>query len=352
MKVFVIGGTGFISSGVVDSLLTDGHSVTTFTRGVSMPTLNAPANLIRCFGDRRDADALRSAVDKKDYDVVYDFVAYDAVDSRLSIDVFADRTERFVHCSTVSVYMVSDEVACPITEDQNERPLMAYWPRNPFGMDYGLGKRDCEAVLWKAHEERRFAVTMLRPTYVSGPADPARRDWFWIQRILDGGPLVIPGCGDHPFQQVFVDDVVRAFVSVLNCRESVGKAYNVASEEIYSLNDYLSRLSRLLDRTPERVHIDQEVFDRLSFSSSAEGDVFPFNVRRTAVFSLSRSIDELGYRSTPFESWMSRTIDWYVGQGKPSVGYAFRDREIVAARLWRGGRAESVQNFLQRVEGA
>jgi nucleoside-diphosphate-sugar epimerase len=266
------------------------------------------------------------------FDVVYDMIAYAPAQSEEAARIFRGRVGRFVHCSTISVYMVAESVQSPITEDQDRRPLMPFFPRNPFGMDYGIMKRECERVLWDAHDERLFPVSMLRPTFVSGPGDPAARDWFWVERILDGGPLLVPGSGDVVFQQVFLDDVAAMFAELPLRPSTAGKAYNVAGEEIFSLNDYLRVLCDLLGRPPATlVHIDQKSFDGLDFSVSPEGDVFPFNVRRTAVFSLDRIKREMGYEPTPFNTYMRQTIDWWKQKGH-SHGYTRRPDEIETIR--------------------
>jgi nucleoside-diphosphate-sugar epimerase len=256
-------------------------------------------------------------------------VAYLPGDSAAAARAFRGKVGRFIHCSTVSVYMVSNNVQCPITEDQDKGPLMEYDPRNPFGMDYGIQKRACEAVLWDAHDSAVFPVTMLRPVFVSGPGDPAKRDYFWIERIRDGKPLLVPGSGDIAFQQVYVDDVARIFAALADVPNSVGKAYNITGEEIFSLNDYLATLGVLLGKQPEIVHVDQATFDALPFSRSAEGDVFTFNTRRTAVFSLDRIKRDLGYRATPFPEYMQTTIDWWTDSGRGhSHGYSRRAEEL------------------------
>lgn len=327
MHTFVIGGTGFLGAALVRRLLEAGHHVTTFSRGRAGL---APAHprLEAVYGDRHDVAALEAATAGRTFDAVFDLAAYTPEASEAAVRVFRGRTGRFVHCSTVSVYMVSDDVACPITEDQDQEPLMDFWPRNPFGMQYGIDKRRCEDVLWAAHDPLSFPVSMLRPTFVSGPGDPTRRDYFWIERLLDGGPILVPGHGHHRFQQVYVDDVARAFTALLDHSISVGRAYNVAAEEVFSLEGYLHALARLLGRDPVLVHVDQDRFDALPFSTDPHGDVFPFNTRRDAVFSLERIRRDLGYRSTPFDDWMGDTIAWYRTHAAPSTGYAHRPDEI------------------------
>lgn len=275
MNILIIGGTGFISSYLLRKLTQRGHKIILFNRGRSHSIFSIPENVRIVTGDRNRKDDLKRLVQKDSFDVVYDMVAYTPQQSQLAVDIFKGKIGRFIHCSTVSVYMVSWRVQCPITEDQDKEKLMDYFPRNPFGMDYGVNKRKCEQVLWEAHDLKDFSVSMLRPTYVSGPGDPTLRDWFWIERILDGKPLLVPGSGDFAFQQVYVEDVADAFARLIESDDTIGKAYNVASEQIYSLNTYLAKLSKLLGRQPEIQHIDQDLFDHHPFEPIRPGRCFP-----------------------------------------------------------------------------
>jgi len=311
MNFLIIGGTGFISGRLVEMLLGAGHQVTVFTRGQSPGRLQKHENLTFLYGDRSDETSLRKAVEGRAFDAVYDMIAYSPQESELAVRVFRGKVGRFIHCSTISVYMVSNE-----------------------------------EVLWEAHDDGTFPVSMLRPTYVCGPRDPMKRDFFWIERILDGGPVLVPGSGDFAFQNVFVDDVARAFVGLLANPVSIGQAYNVTAEEIYSLNDYLHLLSELLDKKPEWVHVDQQVFDAQEFSTSRHGDVFPFNTRRTAIFSLDKIKRDLGYRSTPVTEWLTETIKWYRNHFEGhSTGYEKRGTELAFIKSWKQAKAHLLHQF-------
>lgn len=350
MNLFVIGGTGFISGALVRHLLENGHQVTTFTRG-STSTPAPHERLVEQYGDRRRRGDLERAAGNTTYDAVFDMIAYEADESELAAGVFKGKTRRFIHCSTISVYTVSDELRCPITEDQARLPEMKRrLPHDAFGHQYGLDKRRCEEVLWSRHDPDAFPVTMLRPTFVCGPADRSQRDWFWIERILDGSPLLVPGSGDHAFQSIYVEDLAFLFAGLLDHPQTIGKAYNAVGEEIFTLNTYLDRLCKLLDRDPERIPIDEDVFDRLDLSSNPHGDVFPFDTRRTAIFSLDRTKRDLDYRSTNFDEWMAGTIDWFRSrQARHSLGYERRDEEVDIARRWHTGRrslAEQIRTTL------
>jgi nucleoside-diphosphate-sugar epimerase len=346
MKILIIGGTGFISSVLVQFLLEKGHRVTLFNRGMSASPFHRVHGVDVVKGDRCVHGSLEQGLGRRRFDAVFDMVAYSGFESEYAATFFRGRTGRFIHCSSVSVYMVSDKVTCPITEDQSNARLMEFWTANPFGMEYGIRKRECEKILWDRHDEKLLPVSILRPTFVSGPADPARRDYFWMERIADGAPVLVPGTGEHLFQQVFVRDVARAFVGILDHPISVGKAYNVASEESSTLNEYLVALACLLGKEPRLVHIPIERFDALPLKTHPDGDVFPFNVRRNATFSLEAIRQDLGYHSTPFREWMQETVRWWMGSPRRhSTGYERRADEIRVVREWE--RKGSVRTHYQ-----
>ncbi|MEW6651969.1 MAG: NAD-dependent epimerase/dehydratase family protein [Bacteroidota bacterium] len=347
MKILVIGGTGFISSILVEFLLERNHSVFLLTRGKSKNKFENDHRVKIFRGDRNDENVLREITAAQNFDVVYDMIAYEPGDSATAYEIFNGRIGRFIHCSTVSVYMISNNVSCPITEDQANSQIMPYFTRNPFGMDYGIKKRECEKYLWNVHNEKLFPVTIIRPPYVCGPGDPAKRDFFWIERILDGGLLLVPGSGDFAMQTLYVEDLARTFADLLDYPVTIGNSYNAASEEIISLNDYLTKLAALLKKKIEIVHIDQNIFDHLQISRSSAGDIFTFNTRRTAVFSIEKIKSAINFKSTPFDVWMQRTIEWFLYKYEGhSVGYENRSAELKIAAGWKNNYSKFYKEFI------
>ncbi|MCK9280949.1 MAG: NAD-dependent epimerase/dehydratase family protein [Melioribacteraceae bacterium] len=349
MKILLIGGTGFISSKVTEFLIEKGHSVTLLVRGKTPINFNDSEKVKYIYGDRHDEALLKDLFNKEHYDVLYDMIAYELFETEIVYKAAKGKIGRFIHCSTVSVYMISDDVNTPITEDQWQSKLMPHFPRNPFGMDYGINKRKIEEFLWSKHNEKEFPVTAIRPPYVCGPKDPAKRDYFWIQRILDKKPLLVPGSGDFSGQVVFVNDLAKAFVDLLYHPNSIGQSYNVASGEINTLNEYLDKLIKMLhtDFKPSITHIPQDLFDTLSLSYSNEGDVFTFNTRRPAIFSIEKIKNDINFEFTPFEKWMSETIDWFINKHEgDSAGYSFRNDEIDFIDKWQ----YEYSNLIRRVK--
>lgn len=348
MKIFMIGGTGFISSNIVKKLLKEKHEVTILTRGKSAISLFDKSQVNFVHGERSDKSLLKKISNENKFDVLFDMIAYKPNESSEIVDIFSGKISRLIHASTISVYMVSDKIRNPIKESDDKHPLMKFWDRNPFGMQYGIDKRKCEDILWKAHNEGKISVSMIRAPYVCGPHDPMQRDFFWIQRILDEKPLLIPGSGDYASQHIFVEDLAKAFVDLLTNESSIGKSYNIASEEIFSLNDYLDTLSNILNKKTERVNIDLEVFESLPFSLSSDGHAFPFNTYRTAIFSTERAKADLNFTSTPFEKWMPKTIEWYLNIfKKDSIGYNNRDKELYFIEKWKRYKNDFINKVIE-----
>src|SRR5690606_1995862 len=155
MKILIIGGTGFISSHIADKLLSANYEVTILTRGKSKEKNKRHKNLFHESGNRNDNRILKE-LSLRNFDAVIDMIAYRPEESESAAKIFFGRTGRFIHCSTISVYMISNEIHTPVTEDQWNKPVMDYWQANPFGMDYGIYKQQCENILWNYHDEKKF----------------------------------------------------------------------------------------------------------------------------------------------------------------------------------------------------
>ena len=118
MKVLVLGGTRFIGRRLVESLLARGHRVTLFNRGQRLHPFGNRVS--RVTGDRKNAADLARAA-HAGRDAVYDFLSFDAGDSRLAVEAFAGRTDHFVQISTCSVYWCTGDFPCPVSEEEFDR---------------------------------------------------------------------------------------------------------------------------------------------------------------------------------------------------------------------------------------
>lgn len=204
MRVLVIGGTRFVGRHLVDRLLTRGHEVTLFHRGVGevdpFPTAE------HRHGDR-DEDL--SALDVGRWDVTLDVSAYLPRQVRTLAATLGERAGHYCYISTVSVY--ADPPGPGSTEDA---PLAQ--PADPEAEEvtaatYGALKARCE----QAAGGLFGSLLVVRPTYVVGPDDYTGRFPRWVLRLAEGGEVLAPGPPDAPMQYVDVRDLAAFTVGLV-----------------------------------------------------------------------------------------------------------------------------------------
>ncbi len=328
MRILVIGGTQFFGKEIVRLLLERRDRLTVYSRGRRKPEwLEDVEHLV---GDRTDHAAFVQTFTGRSFDVVIDNIAYTRGDVDAAIDAFSGRAGRYVLTSSVSVYPLRRldpaKLLLPIYEDSADLAFRE-------GESYSDGKRACEqALLERAGRDLPF--TIIRPPVVQGPEDPTGRAWFYVQRIADGGPILVPSSVPTPAtRHVFSTDLARAYVAAIASPAAADRTYNVAMEEIVTLVDYVRLLAMAMDRHADIVEVPK---DQLSRDETLAGYRPPFGGRWVA--DISRVQRELSWTSTPVADWLRVTAAWLLERaGKDSDGYAGRDAERKAAARWREG---------------
>lgn len=329
MRILVIGGTQFFGKLIVEQFLARGDQVTIFSRGLRRPEFWDAVEHIP--GDRDDHAAFVRSLRQHAFDVVIDNIAFDQGDVEAAIQAFAGRVGRYVLTTSGAVYATRrfDAVRrlAPIREEDAD---LAYRDRDA----YGDGKRACEEILHgEAGRARDLPFTIIRPPVVQGPEDPSGRVWFFVQRIADGGPLLVPTAFPTPAtRHVYSADLARAYLAAVDTPAAADQTYNIAMEEIVSLSDYVRLLGQAMERDVEIVEVPEE---RLSEDRTLGSYRVPFGTRR-AVPDISRAQQDLGWRSTPILDWLRVTVQWLLeSPQRDSDGYKERQAEIKTAERWR-----------------
>jgi NADH dehydrogenase len=84
----------------------------------------------------------------------------------------------------------------------------------------------------KAVHAATLATTIFRPSIVFGPEDAFLNRFAFLQRFFPIIPLAMP---DAKFQPVFVGDVARAIVNVLDRDAASGRTYELGGPTVYTL---------------------------------------------------------------------------------------------------------------------
>ena len=311
MRALVLGGPGFIGTATCKELMRRGvetiaasrtpHPYGTFTSHVAF--------------DRADEGELARVLGEVAPDVLLDLAAYQPSEVEAVIRHF--RGSRYIFTST-GVYpdLFEDRPA----REEDFQPLEGERPAEPI--EYREGKRWCETVL--AHSGG-FPWTVIRPPAVVGAGDHTLRIAAYIQRVDDGGPLLVPA---ESYRRqaglAWVRDVGYAHALAADLsRPATGKAYNVAFEGV-SLADLIEALGRILGKPAGMVPIP---FAELPEGASPYGP----DPRRSAGYDLSRIRSELGFAPSALEDCLAEVLAWYRVERPSHPGYAGRARELELA---------------------
>ncbi|WP_436348619.1 NAD-dependent epimerase/dehydratase family protein [Natronorubrum sp. FCH18a] len=333
MDVFVIGGTGLISAGVVRQLVDAGHDVTALTRGESSTELPDGATSLR--GDRHDTERLEAAVTDNDPDCLIDMVCFTPETAEETIDAVA-QVDQYVLCSTVDVYHRPPE----------HNPVAEGADRYPNVSDYGRNKAAAEDAFWEAHERGDLAVTVLRPWSTYGEGGRVLHTFgdgtYYLSRLPEGNPIVVHGDGTSLWGACHRDDVARAFVGAVGNERASGEAYNVTSEEVITWNQYHRRVAGAIGAPePELVHVPTDV---LVAAAPDRTEMLRKHFQYSTVFDNTKARRDLGFEYTvALEDGIDRTVDWLEARDaiEPWESEPFDDAIV---RAWREAAADIIDS--------
>ena len=308
-RALVLGGAGFIGVAACKELMRRG--VETVAAGRKDRPYGTFTSYVAF--DRTDEGQLERALSEVRPDVVLDLACFQPAEVMAIARLF--RGERYVFVST-GVYPdlegkpAREEDFVPLTGDP------------PDGLDYFGGKRWCETMLTRT---QGLPWTVIRPPAVFGPTDHSLRIAAYIQRVADGGPLLVPA---ESYQRqaglAWVKDIGYACALASDLRkDTTRKAYNAAFDGV-SLKDLIEGIAQAMG-VPARIH--PVPFAQLPEGASPYGP----DPRRAAGYVLDRARRELGFEPSALEDALAETLAWYRVAHPSHPGYANRPQELAMA---------------------
>ncbi|HEY8912420.1 SDR family oxidoreductase [Lacisediminihabitans sp.] len=248
-RVLFIGGTGTISSEASELAVRQGLDVTLLNRGLSsLHTVPAGARALQA--DMRDADSVRDALGRLEFDIVVDFVAFSTAHVQQDIDLFSGRIGQYVFISSASAYQ-KPPARLPITEST---PL-----RNPF-WQYSRDKIACEDLLVTAYRDTGFPTTIVRPSHTYDAASiPLAGGWTAIDRLRRGVPIVLHGDGTSLWVLTHSRDFAKGFVGLLGNPQAIGESVHITSDEVLTWTQIAEALATAAGVEAKIVHVTSDV---------------------------------------------------------------------------------------------
>jgi nucleoside-diphosphate-sugar epimerase len=167
---------------------------------------------------------------------------------------------------------------------------------------------------------------VVRPPAVFGAADRTLRIAAYIQRVEDGGPLLVPReTYERQAGLAWVKDI--GYACALACdprKQTKHKAYNVGFEGV-SLRAVIEGIARAMAKPPNLHPIP---FQELPDGASPYGP----NPKRPAGYAIDRARSELGFEPSALEDALAETLAWYRVAHPSHPGYANRSAETELAQ--------------------
>ena len=320
----VIGGGKFLGRAVVERLLSDGIETSMLTRGLEPNPSEGRVEWLKC--DRDDQKTFDELLGKRDFDYVVDIISYTPWHAKHAAEFFLGRTSRFIHISTAAVYLLDKHTPLPFKEEESpDCKDKSIAKKSPL-LAYAIDKRDAEIEMENAIGEKGFPAVILRPPVICGIHDYTQRDFGYIQRVQDDGPVLSSIERMASFRHVFVDDVVEAVMLSLDNRDAVGETFNIASYSILSLKEYLSILGRAFDKEVEIRYLSHKIL------KENLGSIYcPFAYPRDFIQDLFKARHILGFKPSRSEKWLADLAHYFANdyKGDPPKDYkSHRNKEM------------------------
>jgi 2'-hydroxyisoflavone reductase len=223
MNILILGGTSLLGPYIVADALERGHSITTFTRGRTRPTVHQELfDEVEQLTGNRDGDL--TALEGRTWDAVIDNSGYRVQWARDSAELLRDAVDLYLYTSSIGVYYPYTRDVLLETDTLNrDIPSGELTEVQQLEYGYAVMKTRSEEVITEVFGDRAI---LSRPTYMVGPGDRTDRFTYWPVRLPRGGEVLVPGKADDPVQFIDARDVAGFMVRLLE--EGRTGAYNVA----------------------------------------------------------------------------------------------------------------------------
>ena len=257
MRILILGGTSFLGPHQIAYALSRGHSVTTFTRGKTQPTIYRDLfqQVEQLVGDREDN---LTALEKGEWDLVIDNSGRKVEWTRDTAQLLKDRASLYLYTSSTGVYFpyFTDNIG-EDTELVLETPEVLEDEMLKMEYDYGVMKSNSEIETIKAFGADRSII--VRPTYMMGPADRTDRFIHWPLRLSQGGEVLVPGKANDPVQYVDVRDVAEWMIRLAETK-TTGKFNAVGPSDKETIAEFVQKAKSAFNVESSFVQVDDYDF--------------------------------------------------------------------------------------------
>jgi nucleoside-diphosphate-sugar epimerase len=193
---------------------------------------------------------------------------------------------------------------------------------------YGARKAECERIAM----ESGTPTVVLRPSLVYGEHDHTDRFAYWIWRVYQQKPFILPDDGLTVTRRTYAPDLASVFVSTLTGPTISGKAFNIAETDPLTFRDSLFYIGKHLGLDPFQ-HAISPSTDLLLKEGIKPFVDFPLWIpRANLLIDTFRARRELSFQSTPSAKALADATDAFLSEKRePKAGISTSaERELIA----------------------
>lgn len=249
MKVLIVGGTGVISTAVVNEAVQQGIDVTCINRGNNHGIEPNP-HVTTIHFDVRNRKLADQYLWDKHYDVVVDFICFNTNQVRYSLDLFHNKCSQYIFISTDSVYRVQENGYYDETT-----PLS-----NPE-WSYSYQKAECEEIVKDFCTKCNLPYTIVRPSITYGDTripygfmPPYGYHYTLVERIKAGKPIVTWHEGQNRQTIMRIEDFAIGMVGLWGNKKAYNEDFNICGDA-YTWSDVLDVIDEHINVRSHRIDI-------------------------------------------------------------------------------------------------
>ncbi len=241
-KLLILGGTYFIGRKLVEVALEHNeYEVYILNRGSRKAFENCKVNYI--IADRENPVQMKEALKKYEFDYIIDISCL----NKSHVDILLDSVnktnlKKVVFLSSSSVYRDTESGIV-----KNETATLG---ENAFWGAYGTDKIEAEKQYIFYAEKYGIERSIVRPPYVYGEYNYARRESFVFDHILSGKPIIVPS-KNNLIQFIYAGDLAETFLALLKNDSSGIDIYNVGNALAVTMLEWVILCGYVVKRKPQ-----------------------------------------------------------------------------------------------------
>ena len=250
MKALFIGGTGTISTAVVQRLVNELRwDVWLLNRGSRKSAVPEGAHSI--IADINDEADVEKKLKEHTFDAVCEFIGMRPTDVERDYRLFRGKTKQYIFTSSASAY---HKPAADYLVNEGTTLANPYW-------QYSRDKIACEELLMKLYREEGFPVTIVRPSHTYDerhiPLGMHGKNGFWqvIKRMKAGKPVIIHGDGSSLWTVTFNKDFAIGYTGLMGNPHAIGEAFQITGDETLTWNQIYGTIASALGVELKPYHV-------------------------------------------------------------------------------------------------